>query len=149
MGICDTNLMRSCIGPAKDYAPLLVDPDTVITFQISAQGFQPISRWSFQVISPSCVMEHIKFSPSYSANAGPSNPLSQLSGKKELFSVSIRERLESHGYSEFTLQRYTESRYSKYTNQRFLAGVYQYMPSNFRFYSTRPVVCGLRKGHLC
>jgi len=82
--------------PAKNYAPLLVDPDTVKSSQVSAQGFQPISWWSFQVIQTSCVLEHIKFSQSYSANAGPSNPLSQLSGKKELFSVSVRGRLDSH-----------------------------------------------------
>jgi hypothetical protein len=91
--------MRSCIRPAKNYAPPLVDPDTVVTFQISAQGFQSISWWSLQVIQTCRVLEHIKFSPSYSANAGPSNPLSQLSGKKELLSVSISERLDSHGCS--------------------------------------------------
>jgi hypothetical protein len=117
--------MRSCTSPAKNDTPLFVDADAMITFQISAQDFQPISRWSLQVNQPSCVMEHIKFSPSYSANVGPSNSLSQLSGTKELLSVSIRERLDSHGYSEFTLQRYTESRYLKYPNERFLAGVYQ------------------------
>jgi hypothetical protein len=89
MVICNPNLNRSGIGPTKNNTPLLVNPDAVVTSQISAQGFQPISRRSLQVIQTGCVMEHIKFSPSYTANAGPSNPLSQLSGKKELFSIGI------------------------------------------------------------
>jgi len=89
MVICNPNFIRSGTRPAKNYAPLLVNPDTVKSFQISAQGFQPISWWSLQVIQTSCVMDHIKFSPSYFDDAGPSNPFPQLSGKKELFSISI------------------------------------------------------------
>ena len=148
MVICDTNPIRSCIRPAKNNTPLLVDPDAVITFQISAQGLQSISWWSLQVIQPSCVMDHIKFSPSCSADAGPSNPFPQLSGMKEPFSVGIWEWLNSHSCPEFILQRYTVPRYIIYSNRRLLAGVYQYVYCNFRFVSAWPVVCGIRVGYI-
>jgi hypothetical protein len=89
MIICNPNLNRSGIRPTKNNTPLLVYPDAVVTFQISAQGFQPISWWSLPVIETGCVMEHIKFSPSYSANAGPFNSFPQPSSKKELFRIGI------------------------------------------------------------
>jgi len=91
MIIYDSNIGRSSIRPVKHYPPLVVDPDTVKIFQISAQGFQSIPWWSLQIIQSGSVVEHIQFSPSYPTNAGPSNPLPQLPGTKEPFSVSIFE----------------------------------------------------------
>jgi hypothetical protein len=38
------------IAPPKADAPLVVDPDAVLTDAVAAQRFKPITRWNAQIV---------------------------------------------------------------------------------------------------
>lgn len=49
MIICDFNFVCIVLSPLKANAPLIIDPDGVLTFSISLQFLQPIARRRAQV----------------------------------------------------------------------------------------------------
>src|SRR6185312_5193630 len=56
----DFDIRRALLGPHKADAPLVVDPDRMLSATISAQSFQPV-RWRYpQVVEIERLMEHVE-----------------------------------------------------------------------------------------
>ena len=49
MVIIDLNVFRTCIAPAEDDSPLVIDPDRVLASKIAAEGFEPVTRHDAQI----------------------------------------------------------------------------------------------------
>ena len=54
----DFHVVGVTIDPSKTNTLLIVDPDAVLAFAIALEGFQPIGRWSAQIIQRRGVLEH-------------------------------------------------------------------------------------------
>jgi hypothetical protein len=50
MVVCYFNVIDISVFPAKTDPPLIVDPDTVLSFTVSLQGFQPVSGRDLEVL---------------------------------------------------------------------------------------------------
>jgi hypothetical protein len=46
----------------KTYAPLIVDPDRVLSLPVSLQGFEPVAGWNAQVIEHPGLIQETKLS---------------------------------------------------------------------------------------
>jgi hypothetical protein len=61
MVIDDLDVMGITFFPYKADAPLLVDPDAVLTLSIIMQGLQMIGRWNPQSLNEACSIEYLEF----------------------------------------------------------------------------------------
>jgi hypothetical protein len=50
MVVCYFNVIGVSVFPTKADPPLIVDPDTVLPFAVSLQGFQPVPRRNAKVL---------------------------------------------------------------------------------------------------
>jgi hypothetical protein len=57
MVIADFDIFGISILPAKANAPLVVDPDRVLTAPVTGKRFQPIARRDAQVVQPFSPMD--------------------------------------------------------------------------------------------
>jgi hypothetical protein len=60
--IDDFDLLGASIPPYEAEAPLVIDPDAVLTRTVSAQRLQPISGWSSQIAQFLRIMNLPQFS---------------------------------------------------------------------------------------
>ena len=93
MVVDDFDIGGPFLSPGETDAPLIIDPDGVLTTTVASQRFKPVCRWYAQVIEITRSVQHVKFSQRllfYSAEAlhklahndsGPrrSYPLNRLS----------------------------------------------------------------------
>src|SRR5437867_7780491 len=63
MVVDDLNVVRVAVGPPETDAPLLVDPDRVLSGPVTSERFQAIARRLPQVVEPRGRGEHLKLSP--------------------------------------------------------------------------------------
>ena len=59
MAIYDLDVVGVSVLPAKDYAPLIIDPYRMKSFPVSSQRFQSIA-WRYAKISEFCSVMHIE-----------------------------------------------------------------------------------------
>lgn len=62
--INDCNVLRSCLGPPKADAPLIVDTDSVPPGPIPSQSFKLVSRRMTQVVQHDSVIQSVEFASS-------------------------------------------------------------------------------------
>src|SRR6516225_4598925 len=70
--IDDFDIGRSFFGPREADAPLIIDPDRVLSPTTTGQRLQPVCRWCAQVVELPCCMKHVELSQRvlfYSAEA--------------------------------------------------------------------------------
>jgi hypothetical protein len=61
----DLNVERLTLLPAKGDSPLDVDANRVMTLPLALQGFEPIARWSPEILQMLCVVQIEELSPRY------------------------------------------------------------------------------------
>src|SRR5437899_4996374 len=49
MIIIDLNVFRTCIAPAENDSPLVIDPDRVPASEVAAEGFESVARHDAQI----------------------------------------------------------------------------------------------------
>jgi len=52
------NLVLQTILPAEDDSPLLVDSNTPVSLQISAQSLKSVARWDPKILNDPCLIDH-------------------------------------------------------------------------------------------
>jgi len=62
------NLVRVALAPYEANPPLVVDPNTVLAFSVSAQALQPIPWWRGQIAESCSEMQLVKLSPGNTLN---------------------------------------------------------------------------------
>jgi hypothetical protein len=72
MIVHDLDRFRALWSPTEADAPLLIDPDGILTAAIAPQGFEPISRRGTKVIRTGRGVDHVKLAQRYSLDASPS-----------------------------------------------------------------------------
>ena len=50
MVVHNFNIHGIAVHPDEAYSPLIVDPDTVLSFSVSPQRFQSVRWWNTQVV---------------------------------------------------------------------------------------------------
>src|SRR5579864_3472907 len=98
--IRDFYVCWSRFGPHETNAPLIVNPDAVLSCPISNQRFKAISRWRLQVFKHRRGFEHFELSGSSSTYA--SKPLRPV-GLEELPCLGALEALYRHKRSLYRL----------------------------------------------
>ena len=68
MIVCNHDILRIALDPAKDNAILVIDPDPMKACPIPFQGFQSVSGWNPQVPKFRGGIEHVKLSRGNSPN---------------------------------------------------------------------------------
>ena len=63
MLVYDFNVFGIAIHPDKTDAPLVVDPDAVLSFPVPMQCFQSVRRRYAQVVQRSSIVSHSEFAP--------------------------------------------------------------------------------------
>jgi len=66
--IHDFDLVRVALAPYETYPPLVINPNAVLPFSVSAQAFQPIPRWRGQIAESRGEMQLLKLSPGNALN---------------------------------------------------------------------------------
>jgi len=59
--IYNLDFISVTVKPFETYTPLVIDAYAVLTVTVSAQGFQPVSRWHKQILQRSCPVQIIQF----------------------------------------------------------------------------------------
>ena len=83
------NLKNLTITPRKTNPPLIIDPDAVMPFPVSFQGFQPVAGGNAQIVQRHRPVEHPQFPQGNALQV-----LGQFSGRltiKELFCLPVPE----------------------------------------------------------
>jgi hypothetical protein len=62
MIVDDFDMGRTLLGPIEAYAPLVVDPDRMLTAAVARQRFKPVRGRCPQVVKPAGAIEHVKLS---------------------------------------------------------------------------------------
>src|SRR4051794_10490383 len=62
MIVDDFDMGRTLLGPIEAYAPLVVDPDRMLTAAVARQRFNPVRGRCPQVVKPAGAIEHVKLS---------------------------------------------------------------------------------------
>lgn len=75
MIIHDFNVVRVPILPPKTEAPLLIDPDAVLSMAVAPQSIEPVAGWHTQVIQVHDGIQHPQFT-----HGGPLDVLWQFAG---------------------------------------------------------------------
>jgi hypothetical protein len=83
--ICDVALIGSVSLPDKTNAPLIIDPDAVLSGSISFQLLQPVSRWRKQVLEVRRTIEHDPLSMLYE---GINEQSTSVEGQRQSFPVA-------------------------------------------------------------
>ncbi len=85
-------VVRVAPAPAKNDPPLIVDANTVHTFQISTQRFKPIARWDSKILEAACCLNHVQLSKRNSHDVWRySSHSTRLSAVVQVFRTSIAE----------------------------------------------------------
>ena len=87
-------LSRSLIGPPKDYAPLVVDPNGVKTRQIAPEAFKTVARRNGEVAEPARLVDLDEFSQSH---AGYCRQTAVVPSPEQLLCVPVCEGLDQSG----------------------------------------------------
>jgi hypothetical protein len=90
--IHDLNIISISRAPTETDPPLLVDSDAVLTFSVSFESFQSISRRYPEVVEDRGCIEHPEFSKRNSLDPRP-----QFLGRQSLeeaFGVAVSEALD-------------------------------------------------------
>ncbi len=61
MVIYDRDIESIAILEAKTDTPPIIDANTPLTFTVTTQGFQPITRWDTEVFEFIRVVQHLQF----------------------------------------------------------------------------------------
>ena len=84
------------ISPSEHDSPLVIDPDGVVSFQITLETFQAITGRTPEILQVSGVMEHVEFSCGNRRDLAPLGLLGHLPGVKELVSTPVSKRSYRH-----------------------------------------------------
>ena len=87
-------LSRSLIGPPKDYAPLVVDPDGVKSRQIAPEAFKTVARRNGEVAEPARLVDLDEFSQRH---AGYCRQTAAVPSSEQLLCVPVCEGLDQSG----------------------------------------------------
>jgi len=66
--------MGVTVNPSEADAPLIVDPDAVLAFALTLQGFEPIGRRNAQIIQHGGVPQHAQLAPCHGLDIGRQAP---------------------------------------------------------------------------
>ena len=94
MVIFNGDVGRSCVAPSEHDAPLLVDPNGMVTATITLERFQAVTRWNGEIGQFAGVVELDEFSKSDPTNGSESTVTLLV---EKLFGVSICKRLDHLG----------------------------------------------------
>lgn len=89
MIIGNFNLLGISIPPHKTYSPLVIDPDAMLAFAVTLQGFEPISGGNTQIIKRLGIVEHTQFAPGDLLNVPRQTP--RYLTAPDLFGFSVPE----------------------------------------------------------
>src|SRR3954463_1758221 len=59
--IDDFDIFGSSLDPVKTDPPLIVDAEWMLALAVPLQRLEPVARWDFQVVQPTCGVEEAKF----------------------------------------------------------------------------------------
>jgi hypothetical protein len=91
------NLINAVVMPFKANAPLMVNPNTVLSFPFSLQGFQAVCRWDTKVVKGASPMDHNQFPFSELLNV--LRQFAEKTAVKNLFGLLAFERLNHKNYT--------------------------------------------------
>ena len=91
--IDDLDIGGAIFRPNEAQAPLLIDPDTVLTFSIILQCFQVVARRNLKVIQSDRPFQLCKLAQSRAFNVDPALHAPALKKRSGFFAL---ERLNSH-----------------------------------------------------
>jgi hypothetical protein len=94
--ISDLNVKDIAVAEAKANAPLVVDPDGMLSGAVALQRFQPVRRWQPQVCKSRCGMQLPKPHQGALENVLRQSPT--FAGSEELRSLGIGKRPDHAGY---------------------------------------------------
>ena len=92
MIIGNFNLLSISIPPHKTYSPLVIDPDAMLAFAVTLQGFEPIGRGNTQIIQRLGIVEHTQFAPGNLLNVPRQTP--RYLAAPNLFGFSVLKFLD-------------------------------------------------------
>jgi hypothetical protein len=96
MIVLDPRLFYASVGPPEDNPPLFVNPDGVISFQVSLESLQAITRGASQVLEVRRIMKNVEFPSGDNRDSLPAGFPLHLPGKEELLSCRVSEGLNCH-----------------------------------------------------
>src|ERR1019366_6869129 len=101
--IDDLDALRRAVAPDEANSPLVVDPDTMLTLPVTAQGLKPVSWNRRHVLQLLGVVQHPKLPARHRSNVA--QPAAPLAFKKQL-GLLAADRIVSHGqYITATVKR--------------------------------------------
>ena len=87
MVVDEADIVRVVFDPAKDDAPLVIDPDAVKTTPVAEKRLKPVTRRRAKVVDTPGRVDHIEFSPGHrgdgwrkAADTTASNAVIEVSG---------------------------------------------------------------------
>ena len=80
------------IFPSKNDPPLLIDPDTPETSQITSESFQSITRWNREILQLTSLIEHAQLPPRPVLNVA--RKLARALAPVDSFSFGVAEALD-------------------------------------------------------
>src|SRR5262245_42461229 len=89
--IRNLHIVRAIPAPSKTDAPLLIDPNTVLSLAVSRQALEPVTWEHCQSLQRICGIQDAQ---PFFRLAGKGTPLADDMPLKELFRVTIMEALD-------------------------------------------------------